>query len=177
MAQRPEGSPTDKTEYLLVKEEHCKGHEEDRELTVDEYRKEQEVAEFDKLNREWLQLILKKRSAGPPTVGKPSDMSLQLFFMASYDIDRFRRFVQSDSFQNSYDLGAEVLNELETNDIALMQFGMHFLKQVLFGETRIPEKAGAAEKRTQERGDIAEMRRKAEIEAHKRREAAKLEDQ
>jgi len=176
MAQRPEGSPTDKTEYLLVKEEHCKGHEEDRELTVDAYRKEQEVAEFDRLNREWLQLILKKRTAGP-TVGKPSDMSLQLFFMASYDIDRFRRFVQSDSFQNSYDLKDEVLNELATNDIALMQFGMHFLKQVLFGEAIIPEKAGAAEKRTQERGGIAEMRRKAEIEAHKRREAAKLEDQ
>jgi len=176
MAEQPESSSTDKAEYLLVKEEHCKGHEEDRELTVYEYRKEQKVEEFDKLNCEWLQLILKKRSAGP-TVGKSSDMSLQLFFMAPYDIDRSRRFMQSDSFQNSYELRAEVLEELTTNDITLMQFGMHFLKQVLFGETIIPVKAGATEKRTRERGDIAEIRRKAEIEAHKRREAAKLQDQ
>ena len=38
------------------------------------------------------QIILKKRSAGP-TVGKPPEMTFHLFFMASYDLDRFRRAV------------------------------------------------------------------------------------
>lgn len=69
-------------------------------------------------------------------------MSLQLFFMASYDIDRIRRSVLSDSFQNGYDLGTKVLSKLETDDIALMRFGMHFLKQVLLAEITIPERKG-----------------------------------
>jgi len=53
--------------------------------------------------REWYQLLLKKRSAGP-TVGRPPLASLQLFFLACYDVDRFRRFVLSDNFKNTYAL-------------------------------------------------------------------------
>jgi hypothetical protein len=48
--------------------------------------------EYDDLARGWRQLVLKKKSSGP-TIGKPSLRSRQLFFMACYDIDRFREFV------------------------------------------------------------------------------------
>jgi len=43
-------------------------------LTVGEYRQEQGVTEYDETNREWRQVVLKKRSSGP-TVGKPSQKS------------------------------------------------------------------------------------------------------
>ena len=81
--------------YFIVKEDHCTGHQEDRELTVDQYREEQGVKEYDEFNFPWYKLVLKKKSAGP-TIGNPSQMSFDFFFMASYDIDRFRRFVMSD---------------------------------------------------------------------------------
>ncbi|MET0066846.1 MAG: YkgJ family cysteine cluster protein [Candidatus Thiodiazotropha sp.] len=175
MAMREAGSPDDEARYFLIKEDHCKGHEESREISVDEYRKEQEVEVYDQINREWLQLILKKKSAGP-TIGRPSDTSLQLFFMCSYDVDRLRRFVLSDSFRASYEMDDAFYATIEKEDLALIQFGTRFLKQVLFGDVTIPVKDQAAEKRLEERKDILEMRRKAEVELYKQKQEQDMKD-
>ncbi|MEJ2462825.1 MAG: YkgJ family cysteine cluster protein [Candidatus Thiodiazotropha sp.] len=142
MAMREAGSSEDEARYFLIREDHCKGHEEDREIAVDDYRKEQGVEIYDQINREWLQLMLKKKSAGP-AIGRPSDTSLQFFFMCSYDVDRLRRFVLSDSFKASYDMDDSFYETVEKEDLALMQFGTRLLKQVLFGDVTIPVKEGA----------------------------------
>jgi Fe-S-cluster containining protein len=160
---------TDEMHFLLVKEDHCKGHEEDQMQTIAEYRKDQGVEEYDDLNREWYQIILKKKSTGP-AIGKPSEMSLQMFFMASYDMDRFRRFVMSDAFIKMYDLTDEEYEQLEKDDIALMKFGFRLMKQVFFGELTIKEREGAWEKRVEERREILEYRRQAEIAEHQRKQ-------
>lgn len=165
MNMRAPGSATDEQHYFMVKEDHCRGHEQDNAITIGQYRKEQGVEEYDELNHEWYQIILKKRSSGP-TIGKPSDMSLQLFFMCSYDVDRFRRFVISDSFKNSYEMEDSFYAQVETDDIALMKFGFRLMKQVLFGEVTIPESEGAYQKRLQERKDIIEMRREIALAEH-----------
>jgi hypothetical protein len=91
---------TGRQSYAIVKEKHCHGHLEPRKLTIDEYRQDQGIVEYDKLGRGWRQLVLKKKSSGP-TVGTPSKRSLQLWFMACYDLDRFRAFVASDPFSET----------------------------------------------------------------------------
>lgn len=159
---------SDEQHFLLVKEDHCKGHEEDHTQTIAEYRKEQGVEKYDELNHGWYQIILKKKSTGP-AIGKPSDMSLQMFFMASYDLDRFRRFVMSDAFIKMYDINDNEYTELEKDDIALMKFGSRLMKQVFFGEPSIKEREGAWEKRVEERREILEYRKQAEIAEHNRR--------
>ena len=161
---REKDSHKAKQQYSLVKEDHCKGHEEARELTLRDYRKEQNVEEYDEFNCSWYELILKKRSGGP-SVGKPNEMSLQLFFMASFNFDMLRRFVTSDNFQATYDLSAETYAEIAADDIALMQLGNRLMRQALFGEKTIPEKSGAWEKRVTERKEIWEARARAEVEA------------
>lgn len=158
--------------YSLVKEGHCKGHEEAREITLGDYRKEQGVEEYDEYNRAWYELILKKKSGGPG-VGTPNEMSLQLFFMASFNFDMLRRFVMSDNFQATYDLPAETYTEVVDDDIALMKLGNKLMRQALFGEKTIPEKSGAWEKRVEGRKEVWEARAKAEIEAKN----AKAEEQ
>jgi len=100
---RRQDEATDRDSYAMVKEPHCLGHFDPRELTIDAYRAEQGLPEYDELARGWRQLILKKKSSGP-TIGKPSKRSLQLFFMACYDLDRFRAFVASDGFGELFDL-------------------------------------------------------------------------
>ena len=136
-----------------MREDHCKGHEEDREISIADYRSEQGCAEYDERNREWYQLILKKKSAGP-TVGRPPQASLQLFFMASYDIDNFRRFVLSEGFRRTYVLPDGFYQEVEQDDEALLAFGYQFLRQVLFGERAIEEVANAWEQRVEGRKDV-----------------------
>ena len=146
LSMRKQDEYTDTSSYALVKEDHCKGHFEPRHLTIDEYRKEQGVEEYDELARGWRQLILKKKSSGP-SVGKPTKRSLQLFFMVCYDTDRFREFVVSEGFTELYDLPADEMKKLLTDDTELMLFGFKFLKQVLFGENTITMHQETAAKR------------------------------
>jgi len=169
LSMRALGASEDERHFLMIKEPHCKGHEEEREVTIADYRKEQVVEEFDELNRDWYRIILKKKSTGP-TIGAPSDMSLQLFFMASYDVDRFRRFVSSDSFKNMYDLSDKEFASFENNDIELMQFGFKLMKQVLFGELSIKEREGAYDKRAEERKDVLAYRKAVELDEHNRKQ-------
>lgn len=162
MAMRAMGSAEDKAQYCLVREDHCKGHEEPCTLTIAAYRKEQQVEEFDDINRDWFRVILKKRSAGP-AVGKLSDTSLHMFFMCSYDIDKFRVFIKSDGFKSIYDLDETTSRGLEEDDISLLQFGFRLMRQVFYGEQTIAHREGALEKRIAERKDIIEMKRQVEI--------------
>ena len=115
LSMRAIGENTDERHFLLIKEDHCKGHLEDHVQTVQEFREDQGVVDYDDYNREWYVIVLKKRSTGP-AIGKPSELSLQLFFMTSYDMDRFRRFVTSDSFKKTYDLSDEFYKTIENDD-------------------------------------------------------------
>lgn len=146
MSMKHQLSPTDEEAYFIVKEDHCLGHLEPRTLTIRDYRREQEVEEYDQMNREWRQVVLKKRSAGPG-IGQPSVRSYQFFFLGSYDLDRLRNFVLSDKFAEVYELEAATFEQLKTDEVALMKFGFRLLKQVLFGELTIPVKADALQKR------------------------------
>jgi len=146
MSMRREGEYHDEDAYFIVKEDHCLGHQEPRTLTVQEYRKDQGIEIYDEINHDWREIVLKKRSAGP-AVGKPPLRSFQLFFLASYNLDSFRDFVQSQGFLEIYDLDADTVQSLKTDDVALLKFGSRFLKQVLFAESSIPMKADAKEKR------------------------------
>jgi len=146
LSMRRQDETTDRDSYALVKEPHCLGHFDPRELAIDAYRAEQGLPEYDELARGWRQLILKKKSSGP-TIGKPSKRSLQLFFMACYDLDRFRAFVASDGFGELFDLPADEMQMILTDDTALMLFGFRFLHQTLFGEVTIPVRQETAEQR------------------------------
>jgi hypothetical protein len=164
LSMRRQDEYTDRDSYALVREPHCLGHQEPRRLTIDEYRAEQGLNEYDELARGWRQLILKKKSSGP-TIGKPSKRSLQLFFLACYDVDRFREFVASDGFSQLFDLPAQELHDTLLDDFALMQFGFRFLRQTLFGEMTIPMHPDAAQQRA---GRVRERAARLEREAAER---------
>lgn len=162
LAKHVAGSGSDEMTYHLVKEDHCKGHLEDRVRTLAEYRADQGVEEYDAMNREWYRIILKKKSAGP-TVGKPPEMTFQLFFMASYDLDRFRRFVDSPGFRGAYVFDDDLWAELMGDDRALLKFGYRLMRQVFFDEHSIPMVEGAVEKRVRERAEVIRHRRALEL--------------
>jgi Fe-S-cluster containining protein len=164
LSMRKQDEYADTSSYALVREEHCLGHNEPRSLSIDDYRKEQGLDEYDELARGWRQLILKKKSSGP-AVGKPSKRSLQLFFMACYDVDRYREFVASDGFADVYDIPADELLRILGDDKELMLFAFRFLRQVLFGEMSIAVREESVEKR---RERLGEKQRRLEREAAER---------
>ncbi len=150
MGVRKQGAAEVEDLYFLVKESHCKGHEEPRTLTVREYRAEQGLVEYDEKNREWRDIVLKKRSSGP-TVGAPTPRSMQLFDMCSYDIDNFRAFLQSPGFTEIFDIDGQEKQDLTEDEDKLFQFSCRFLKQVLYGEMSISVNSEAAQRRLYKR--------------------------
>ncbi len=148
---------TDRSSFALVKETHCLGHNEPRTITIADYRKEQGVEEYDDIGRGWRQLILKKKSSGP-TIGKPSKRSLQLFFTACYDLDRFREFVNIGPFDEMFAIPPDEKQKILANDTELMLFAFRFLRQVLFGENTIALQPDALEKHLEHRRKIQERR-------------------
>ena len=159
MAVRKKDLPKIEDTYFVVREAHCLGHEEPHQQTVVEYRIEQGLDKYDEMNSHWRRLILKKRSAGP-TVGSPSERSLQLFDMCSYDLDSFREFIQSPKFKEVIDLPPEQERKLVDDEESLLEFAMQFLEQVLFGGDSVKVRPGAREKRIEERREIWDQRRR-----------------
>lgn len=159
LAMRKKDAPAEEDSYFVVKEGHCLGHEEPKAQTVREYRKDQGLEPYDAANREWRRIVLKKRSGGP-AIGKPSRRSLELFFLASYDLDGFRAFVASPGFQELFELEPELLRSVVTDDAALFAFATRFLRQTLFGENSIPLRKEVAARRLERyREKLASMER------------------
>jgi Fe-S-cluster containining protein len=125
---------------FLVKESHCKGHDEQKSQTVAEFRTEQGVEALDEINRGWIDIMMKMvswRSVGGPNARRVSKQARKMFFMVSTDVDAFRRFVFETRFLDTYVIDPDVVEILKTDDIALLQLGFDWLKNVLFNEQTI----------------------------------------
>jgi len=116
--------------YFFVNEPHCLGFEEAREWTVESWRKDQGVDIHDLLNAAWTDMIVYKRSF-PPNI-KFTDKTKQLFFMACYDIDKFREFVFESTFLDRYVIDSEIVDKIKNDEIALSEFGIKWLKSILY---------------------------------------------
>ena len=153
----------DRASYALVQEDHCKGHFEEREITIGDYRKEQGVEEYDDHGRAWRQLVLKMKSAGP-SIGSLSKTSLQFFFMASYDIDRFREFIKSEGFGATFEIDDELRQKLYEDDLELMRFGDRMIRQIMFGEETLARKGDAYDQLVSRREEQRRIRDELEAE-------------
>ena len=166
MHVREKGAAHTGERYFLVREDYCKGHGEPVTLTIRDYLTRQGIPDYEAANRQWMDIIVRKRSAGP-TVGAPSVRSLQLFDMCSYDIDGFRAFVQQSGFRDIFDLPEGEMETILASDEKLLAFSMRFLRQVLFGEQSIDMKKDAKEKRMAARRPAWRQRREREIAARR----------
>jgi hypothetical protein len=129
--------------YFFVHEPHCLGFEEEKEWTVREWRKDQGVDIHDEINAEWTDLVVRKRSF--PANVKLIEDSKKMFFLVSYNIDAFKSFVFESSFLDRYDIDADTVEKIKADEIALLKFGLSWLKDVLFkeGGFKVKQKASA----------------------------------
>ncbi len=117
--------------FFLVKEGHCKGFEEQDEWTVDSWRADQEADLYDSMNKGWLELLLRKRSFGEETEMPPQ--ARKLFYMATTNMEQFRRFIFESRFLDTYEVKSSLVREIREDDVALMQFAFEYLKHAVFG--------------------------------------------
>ena len=134
MADFHEGGTDDAAEekfFFLVKEPHCKGHEEPKRWSIRDWRADQGVDVRDEMNKEWLRLIMRRKSFGLQAT--LSDAAKRMFFMASTDLDTFRKFVFESSFLDTYEVDADTVAKIREDDVELMLFSFRYLANTLFG--------------------------------------------
>jgi Fe-S-cluster containining protein len=149
--------------YFVVKEPHCRGFEEDKTWTIKEWREDQGVDLRDKMNKGWMELVMRRKSFGYQAT--LSEQAKRMFFMASTDLDQFRSFIFDSSFLQTYDVAPETLDKIRGDDIELLLFSYSLLASMLFGTNDVkvkPEvlkaKVNAIKKDQEQKGKTMEDR-------------------
>ncbi len=151
MADFHEGGEEDQEEekfFFIVKEKHCKGFEEDKTWTIREWRADQGVDVRDEMNKEWLRLIMRRKSHGHQA--SLSEPAKRMFFMASTDLDSFRKFIFESSFLDTYIIDADTVEKIKKDDVELMHFSFKYLANTLFGAEGLEIKKEKIEAKVQE---------------------------
>ena len=130
-------SPADDDEdqrfYFLLEEKHCKGFGEAREYSIRDWVSDQGIAEYDEAGE-----LFKPISLHPFwDRGDLSPAKMDMFFMAAYNLGRFRRFVFESSFLEKFDVDPEVVEAMRGDDGALMEFGFRWIRFAIFEETAL----------------------------------------
>jgi len=159
--------------YFVVKEPHCRGFEEDKTWTIREWRADQGVDLRDKMNKGWMEIVMRRKSFGYQAT--LSEQAKRMFFMASTDLDQFRSFIFDSSFLNTYDVDQETLDSIREDDVELMLFSYKLLASMLFGTNDVkvkPEvlkaKVEAIKKDQEETGQTMEERAEADLQEIKK---------
>ncbi len=151
-----ETTPAEEKFFFIVREDHCKGFEEDKEWTIREWRADQGVDVRDEMNREWLRLVMRRKSFG--IQASLSEQAKRMFFMASTDLATFRKFIFESSFLDIYELDEETLRKIKEDDVELMLFSFKYLAATLFGAKGLkmrPEKVKEKVEQIKKRQDEA----------------------
>ncbi len=65
----------------------------------------------------------------------------QMYYMACYDLDRFRRFVMESTFLKRFEVEPDVVEKIKHSDVELYHFAMRWLEYGLLGQGVLKVKA------------------------------------
>ena len=117
--------------YFIIKEAHCRGFNEKKRWTIKEWLQDQEVDKYNAMNDFWTEVTTSRHPLRYQGLG---DKKLKMFYLASYNLDLFKKFVFSSKFLKLFDVGQEVIEKIQSDEVELMKFGCRWMKFSLFGE-------------------------------------------
>ena len=116
--------------FALIEEPHCKGFGKMTGQTVQEWLKGQDVDKHNKANDRLMELISLKNQIMP---GKLEGSGADIFYLALYDLDEFRVQIVEKDLLSKLNLPKDLLEKIKTDDEALLDFGIDWVKFMLFG--------------------------------------------
>ncbi len=131
---------TVRMQHYVMRHGHCKGHHEDRTWTAESWMADQQMNAYTAPNSHWARIAARFQTNPFGTQGIDSP-PMKMAFMASYNMDTFRRFVFESSFLSRYDVSAEQLAATKSSDRELLMLGLAWIERFLFGEGPLEEKA------------------------------------
>ncbi|MBC2714195.1 MAG: YkgJ family cysteine cluster protein [Desulfobacteraceae bacterium] len=115
--------------YALLKENHCRGFEQKRQLTVREWMAGQGLSPYNGMNDLMMDIISLKNQYIP---GPLKGDAQQLFYTMCYDIDRLKEVGTVPGLEK-----IEISDEVQNDDAELLRFGMNYLKNYFLAHQSI----------------------------------------
>jgi hypothetical protein len=117
--------------YFQFEDDFCKGRGEPTEWTVDKWLSNQGLFERDTLEAGYREVVSHPWFIG----GRQLDPKrIEMFHMAFYNLDKFREFIFGSTFTERFELEPDLIEQLRTDDEALLQFASRWLRFALFAE-------------------------------------------
>ncbi len=128
-------------QYFVMHHDYCKGHGEDQTWTAKAWMSDQEMEMYHEPNKCWARIAARFQSNAfnfrQIDVNSPP---MKMAFMASYNMDTFRRFVFESSFLSRYVVPQQQLDAVEQDDRELLMLGLSWIERFLFGEGGLEER-------------------------------------
>ncbi|OGR39771.1 MAG: Fe-S oxidoreductase [Desulfobacula sp. RIFOXYB2_FULL_45_6] len=116
--------------FALIEEPHCKGFNSKTGLTVEKWISGQDVKKHNDENDKLISLISLKNRILP---GKLEGPQADMFYLGLYDLDEFRIQILNKKFLKNIKIPDAVFKKILTDDDALLDFGIDWVKLMLFG--------------------------------------------
>ncbi len=120
--------------YFLTDHSYCKGHNEEKEFTVDKWIRNQRLMEHNAMNAFWVDMDTIFETNPWKGEGSGGEKQ-QLAFMVCYNIDGFRRFVEEHDLLKQFKLPKDFKRRIKKEDTELLKFGFEWLKLLLTGRS------------------------------------------
>jgi Fe-S-cluster containining protein len=118
-------------EFLIEKKTHCLGFGENKESTVREWKRDQGIDVYDKMNAIYKDITYHDffQNGNKLDAGKTN-----LIYMACYDLDSFKKFLFGTKFFDIYDVDKDQIEAMKENEEELLRFGYTWVRFSLFSE-------------------------------------------
>jgi Fe-S-cluster containining protein len=128
--------------YFLQTLGFCQGPDQPERWTTATWRESQGVIVQEELEQGYRELVSHPWFIG----GRQLDPKrMEMFHMACYDLDKFRRFVFESSFLRRFELPDDLVEQMRESDHALLKFAFTWLRYALFAEPTMKVRGSVAE--------------------------------
>lgn len=119
--------------FALLKEPHCQGFAAGETMTAETWVNQQGLEAYNAMNDRLMTLISLKNRLLP---GPLEPRLAQLFHLALYDLDNFRKAIFEQNLLDGLNVEAGVLKKIEADDVELLKFGLKWVRLKLFGNAQ-----------------------------------------
>lgn len=123
--------------YFILREDVCHGHKEKQDWSIREWVTDQGIDEYNEMGKYFKELTLHDFFLKGGTLDL---QKMEMFFMACYHLDRFRKFLFESTFFERFEIDNEEKARIKDDDVELMKFGARWIRFALFGERTIKVK-------------------------------------
>ena len=137
-------SDEEETFFILKHRQGCLGFEQKNSWRVEDWIFNQEMNIFEKYESLYQAITEHERAQGLEVANPDVLLMVQ---MATYNLDKFRKFVFESNFLNYFDLEKAREKVIKYDDVELLLLGFDWLKFGLLGQQTLSVKEGVAEEK------------------------------